>query len=810
MNRHLLTFAVILSALSLATGGPGESAVITLVFPPGARATGMGETFVAIADDINATYFNPAGLGQAPLANSWRTYLESDGVRLTAITARKRRAFDIRQEIWAGTSTGVLLYNGKSWSGHSPYIVETGDTFESIVRRHLDNVDEERMRRAVMAIRRENDLGMKGYERLVTLLEKELTDTLETGELAPSLAYRLISLESFDRTTARIYGLIAARVDSARADTVTGLIMETLSQPGRTLDDIVELKVPFALAFEDSVTALALDDSDRLWVGTAGGGVWRYDGTRWQPSTMLDGLPSNHITSLAVGRWGEVLAGTDRGVAVLKHGTWRAHPSGDGLPEDATVTAVAFGRDSILYVGTPDGLHSYDGARWTTLDTTDGMLSNSVTALLFDSENRLWIGGPQGVTIRDATSWRRYRFPDSHVFRITEYQQGVFWIGTNRGAIAYKGGRRRTGEGGVAVEDPPTWKVFHSRNALSGDEVYDICVHGRDVWLITEKGVNQYHVAQRQAFSFWEPLLPQFGIRDLWHLYAAYVHPTEDWGTLGFSVNYINMGENEWTDELGRELGTVRSWEAVFGLSYGLGITGDFSLGLNAKYVQSNLAPGIGKGDEGVGRTFAIDAALLKRNFIRPRLDFGFMLQNMGPSIFYISRDQSDPIPFTVKAGVNYGFLETPVHDLRAALDLNREIVKNYFDQRPDPFWKAIYTDLFVIDGYDTLETDEERSRARWEHTKEQFQEIQIHAGVEYWYVDFLALRSGFLFDWLGERYEWTFGFGVKYGNLNVDWSYIYSPEGFLKRPLRAISREKEGATGARDGQWRISLIGRF
>jgi hypothetical protein len=41
----------------------GETAVITLAFPYGARQVGMGEVGVTLADDESATYWNPAGLG---------------------------------------------------------------------------------------------------------------------------------------------------------------------------------------------------------------------------------------------------------------------------------------------------------------------------------------------------------------------------------------------------------------------------------------------------------------------------------------------------------------------------------------------------------------------------------------------------------------------------------------------------------------------------------------------------------------------------------------------------------------------------
>jgi hypothetical protein len=48
-----------------------EAAVLFLRIASGARPAGMGEAFVALADDATATHWNPAGLGRYPLAELW-------------------------------------------------------------------------------------------------------------------------------------------------------------------------------------------------------------------------------------------------------------------------------------------------------------------------------------------------------------------------------------------------------------------------------------------------------------------------------------------------------------------------------------------------------------------------------------------------------------------------------------------------------------------------------------------------------------------------------------------------------------------
>ncbi|MBC8182718.1 type IX secretion system outer membrane channel protein PorV [candidate division KSB1 bacterium] len=55
----LLLLVVMMSQQAFAVS---EAAVLFLMISPGARAAGMGEAFVAVADDASAVYWNPAGL----------------------------------------------------------------------------------------------------------------------------------------------------------------------------------------------------------------------------------------------------------------------------------------------------------------------------------------------------------------------------------------------------------------------------------------------------------------------------------------------------------------------------------------------------------------------------------------------------------------------------------------------------------------------------------------------------------------------------------------------------------------------------
>jgi opacity protein-like surface antigen len=68
MRSKIFTVVALVSLVASATSvlAVGEAGVPSLIIPPGARANGMGESFVAIADDATAPWWNAGGLAFMP------------------------------------------------------------------------------------------------------------------------------------------------------------------------------------------------------------------------------------------------------------------------------------------------------------------------------------------------------------------------------------------------------------------------------------------------------------------------------------------------------------------------------------------------------------------------------------------------------------------------------------------------------------------------------------------------------------------------------------------------------------------------
>ena len=161
----------------------GQSAIITLSFPFGARSTGMGETFTGVADNVDATFYNPAGLGQAPLAYTWKAHHPLPDIDLTTITAKHKRTFGKRERIWAGTSNkGLVLFNGKVWTTYETYLIEENEDLIDIADKFLDVDDKDLMNNAVKILKEVNKIGTNRSKFIKEIIEPHLLDSIRNSK----------------------------------------------------------------------------------------------------------------------------------------------------------------------------------------------------------------------------------------------------------------------------------------------------------------------------------------------------------------------------------------------------------------------------------------------------------------------------------------------------------------------------------------------------------------------------------------------------------------------------------------------------
>lgn len=250
---------------------------------------------------------------------------------------------------------------------------------------------------------------------------------------------------------------------------------------------------------------------------------------------------------------------------------------------------------------------------------------------------------------------------------------------------------------------------------------------------------------------------------DIFYEFLAYRMSIEGVGTIGFNVVYLDLGEQQRTDEQGNELEKFSSNEFAISASYGATVTDDLAMGVTLRYIRSNLSK-FGAGSEigsGQASVFAFDVGLLYTfPFHSRKLLWGLNISNMGPKIAYIDEAQADPLPTNFKTGLAYKLVDQKYNKLTLAADINKLLVTPHGDKPADPFYQALITSWY----------DESLQR--------ELDKITRSIGMEYWYSDLIALRAGYYFDKDGKVKYTSFGAGLKYSLYGFDFGYIAAPEG--------------------------------
>ncbi len=234
------------------------------------------------------------------------------------------------------------------------------------------------------------------------------------------------------------------------------------------------------------------------------------------------------------------------------------------------------------------------------------------------------------------------------------------------------------------------------------------------------------------------------GIEDIYYEYLGWNSYFEGIGNLGFHIVFLTYGKMERTDEENNSLGTFSSFELAPTITYASELTDNIGLGVNFKFIYSDLAPeGTGNTEEqthGTGMSFAFDFGYKHKNIFNvDRLDFGATLQNVGPDITYINDEQSDPLPMNLRTGLSY----RPIEDDFNLLTVNADMSK------------ILANDDFILSRLVTAWTDDP--------SDQEIEEIIFSTGVEYVYIDMISLRGGYYYDKGGSITGPSFGAGLKY-----------------------------------------------
>jgi hypothetical protein len=248
-------------------------------------------------------------------------------------------------------------------------------------------------------------------------------------------------------------------------------------------------------------------------------------------------------------------------------------------------------------------------------------------------------------------------------------------------------------------------------------------------------------------------------IADIDYNTAGLIYNTGAYGAFGITARALSLGEVIRTTE-DQPNGTGETLEPVFltvGLTYGKAMTDRINVGATVSYVNETL-------DRETATGLAFDFGVQYDLQIKG-LELGIVLKNLGPDMQFDGPDFGHVVAI-------------PNMDPNASPHTLRKVSA--------PFNLPTYLQLGIGYKYDFRE--KHRVAVYPSYTAHSFSPEEYNFGLEYAYDDMIFLRVGKTYA-DQEDYLWgmNYGFGVKYSNFAIDYTYGKVDDFFAERQWISI-----------------------
>jgi signal transduction histidine kinase/ligand-binding sensor domain-containing protein/DNA-binding response OmpR family regulator len=116
--------------------------------------------------------------------------------------------------------------------------------------------------------------------------------------------------------------------------------------------------------------------------------------------TVENGLISNFVNTVAVGKDGALWIGTKEGLCKWYKGNVQCFNTSDGLVANSC-NRLLIDHHGLLWIGTSKGLSCFNGKRFTNYNHKNGLIASDINCLFLSSSKKLWIGTSKGLSMLD-------------------------------------------------------------------------------------------------------------------------------------------------------------------------------------------------------------------------------------------------------------------------------------------------------------------------------------------------------------------------------------------------------------------------
>jgi len=307
------------------------------------------------------------------------------------------------------------------------------------------------------------------------------------------------------------------------------------------------------------------------------------------------------------------------------------------------------------------------------------------------------------------------------------------------------------------------------------------------------------------AYSPWLRAL----VDDMNLAYLSGYKKLNDKQAFGAALRFFSLGVITFTDEFGTPLRDFKPNEYSLDVAFSQKLSDNFSGGIAARYIHSNLTGGtsIGGANSRPGRSAAVDVSFFYTND-KMKIgkkdaiwNVGMNVSNIGAKMSYTETADRDFLPTNLKLGSALTFLLDDYNSITLTLDANKLLVPTppiylrdtdgqiVIDQgtgdpvvasgrNPDVgVASGIFGSFNDAPGDVTINENGSVDVASGSVLREELREVNLGGGFEYWYDNQFAFRAGYFYEHptKGNRQFITLGAGIKYSIFGIDLSYLIS-----------------------------------
>jgi hypothetical protein len=256
------------------------------------------------------------------------------------------------------------------------------------------------------------------------------------------------------------------------------------------------------------------------------------------------------------------------------------------------------------------------------------------------------------------------------------------------------------------------------------------------------------------------------------------------------SLRYFSLGDITFTDINGTTIGQFRPNEFALDVAYSRKLSTKFSTALALRYVFSNLTSNINVGgvNTKAGQAVAADISTFYQNNElnlgdkKATYSFGVNISNIGSKISYSETAVRDFIPMNLKIGNNLTLDLDDYNKLSFMVDFNKLLVPTPPEIARDSTGQA----LLGADGTLQLSSGKPSNvgtvagmlQSFYDAPggfNEELREVMWAVGLEYWYDNLFAFRTGYFHESAskGNRQYFNIGAGLRYNVFGIDFAYL-------------------------------------